>query len=124
MLKLCILFFLKTFTQALPLSRLTALSPEVPPSTTKTFLNFFLITNDFLISNSRLTPNFSFTFFTLLISFSISDDFAFPLFTKKLECFEITASPTDKSSHPVSLIICQAFLSLLRFLNVLPQVLI
>ena len=81
--------------QAFPLSKLTARSPEVPPRTTNTLLNFFLITYNFN-SNSRLTPNFSFTvFFTLLIKFSISADFAFPLLTKKLQCFsEITASPT------------------------------
>ena len=39
--------FFKAFLHALPLSMLTLLSPEVPPKTTKTFLNFFLITNNF-----------------------------------------------------------------------------
>ena len=33
--------------QALPLSKLIALSPEVPPKTTKTFLNFLFFTNIF-----------------------------------------------------------------------------
>ena len=45
-MRLCTPFF-KALIQALPLSRLTALSPEVPPNTTKTFLNFFLFTNNF-----------------------------------------------------------------------------
>ena len=40
-------FFLRALMQALPVSRLTALSPEIPPKTTKTFLNFFLFTNNF-----------------------------------------------------------------------------
>ena len=59
------------------------------------------------------------------MNFSISDDLAFPLFTKKLQCFfEIYASPSLNSLHPVSLIIFHAFFSLLKFLNVLPHVLI
>ena len=96
--------------QAFPLSKLTALSPEVPPITTKTFL-FFFIQHIILISNSRSTPVFILTdFLTLLINFSISAEVAFPLFTKKLQCFfEITASPSLKLSHPVSLMISQAF---------------
>ena len=40
-------FLLRAFIQALPLSRLPPLSPEVPPSITKTFLIFFLFTNNF-----------------------------------------------------------------------------
>ena len=38
------LIFLSALIQALPLSKLTALSPEVPPNTTRIFLNFFLFT--------------------------------------------------------------------------------
>ena len=38
------LIFLSAFIQAFPLSKLTALSPEVPPKTTIIFLNFFLFT--------------------------------------------------------------------------------
>ena len=41
------LFFFKALMHAFPLSKLTARSPEVPPKTTKTFLNFFLFTYDF-----------------------------------------------------------------------------
>ena len=94
---------------AFPLSRLTALSPDVPPKTTTTFLNFF--SPIILISNSRLIPVLSVTvFLTLLINFSMSDDFALPLLTKKLQCFlEITASPSKNLSQPVSLISCHAF---------------
>ena len=40
-------YFLRALIHAFPLSKLIALSPEVPPKTTKTFLNFFLITNNF-----------------------------------------------------------------------------
>ena len=43
---------------AFPLSRLTFLSPDVPPKTTKTF-SFPMI----LISNSRLIPVLDFTSF-------------------------------------------------------------
>ena len=38
--------FFKALIQAFPLSKLTALSPEVPPKTTRTFL-IFLLTNNF-----------------------------------------------------------------------------
>ena len=79
-----------------------------------------------MISRSRFIPVLLLTaFFTLSINFSISDEFAFPLFTKKLQCFlEIVASPSLNLSEPVSFINCQAFFSLLRFLKVLPHVLI
>ena len=78
-----------------------------------------------LISNSRLIPVLDFTsFYNFLISFSMSDAFAFPLLTKKLQCFsEIFASPTAKVWQPDSLINIHAFLPLL-FLKVLPPVLI
>ena len=39
--------FLSAFAHALPVSILTALSPEFPPNTTKTFLNFFFFTYNF-----------------------------------------------------------------------------
>ena len=119
------IFFFKALIQAFPLSRLTALSPEVPPKTTKTFFKLFFYSPIILISSSRLIPVFSLTLrFTFCISFSMSADFAFPLLTKKLQCFfEITASPSLNSSLPVSLINCHAFL-LLAFLKVLPHVLI
>ena len=65
---------------------LISLSPDVPPKTTKTFLKFFY-SPIILISKSRLTPDLSLTVFTLLINFSISEALAFPLFTKKLQCF-------------------------------------
>ena len=55
----------------------------------------------------------------------MSADFAFPLLTKKLQCFsEIAASPSLNWSQPDSLINCQAFFSSEKFLKVLPQVLI
>ena len=109
--------FFKALMHAFPLSKLTALSPDVPPKTTKTFLNFFFYSPIILISNSRLIPILCFTAcFTFLISFSISDDFAFPLLTKKLQClFEIIASPTLKFSHPLFLINFQAFFPHLNF---------
>ena len=47
MKKLYIFFFLSALMHALPLAKLTSLSPEVPPTTTRTFLNFPLITNYF-----------------------------------------------------------------------------
>ena len=36
-----ILYFFNTFVQAFPVSKLTRRSPELPPKTTKTLLNFF-----------------------------------------------------------------------------------
>ena len=63
-------------------------------------------------------------FFTCSINFSKSSDLAFPLLTKKLQCFwEIWASPTFIPAQPESLISFQAFL-FSGFLKVLPQVLI
>jgi len=56
--------------------------------------------------------------------FSISVDVAFPLFKKKLLCFEeILAPPTVKFEQFENLINSQAFL-FTGFLKVLPQVLI
>ena len=54
--------FFNALIQALPLSKPTALSPEVPPKTTKTFLNFFY-SPIILISSSNFSPVFSSTFF-------------------------------------------------------------
>ena len=63
-------------------------------------------------------------FLTCLIKFSKSVDLAFPLLTKKLQCFsEIYASPTFKPAHPESFISDQALL-FSGFLKVLPHVFI
>ena len=54
----------------------------------------------------------------------MSADFAFPLLTKKLQCFsEIAASPSLNWSQPDSLLIA-GFFSSEKFLKVLPHVLI
>ena len=80
--------FFKALIQDFPVSRLTSLSLEVPPKITRIFffIQFYFFPIIF-ISNSNLTPVFKKTlFFTSSISISISEDFAFPLFKKKLEC--------------------------------------
>ena len=61
---------------------------------------------------------------TALINPSISCEEAFPLLTKKLQCFsEIFALPKDMSLQFESFINCQAF-KFFGFLKVLPQVFI
>ena len=80
------------------------------------------------ISVSNLIPvSFKTLSDTNSINFFISSNLAFPLLTKKLQCFsEIHASPKDFSSDTDSFINCHTFLSvwLIGFLKVLPLVLI